>query len=219
MSRETPAAGNEGQRPPAKVGDVYGRLTILEMLGYRPKPDGERESWVLVQCRCDAQTVKELRLASLRSGNTSSCGCIHSEKLSQRLTSHGEHKTQLYGVWASMKHRTTSTKTKAAHRYVGRGITVCPEWRDSFVVFRDWALVNGYMEGKELDRIDGDQGYGPDNCQWITKLENLNKRSKFLSEETEAWLRTYAAEVGRSPQEVIKRALEFYLDVDRTDLR
>jgi len=206
------------RRPPSTIGDVFGRLTILEMLGYRPKPDGEREPWVLVRCSCAAQTVKELRLAALRSRNTSSCGCIHREELIARLTTHGEHKTQLYGVWAGMKYRTTSTKIKAAHRYVGRGIAVCPEWRDDFVAFRDWALANGYIEGKELDRIDENRGYEPGNCQWIPKLENLDKRSKYLSAEAEEWLHTYAAEVDRSPYEVIKRALEFYLEVDRTAL-
>lgn len=181
------------------------------MLGYRPV-SGQRVAWVLVQCSCSDQTVKEVRLTNLRSGRTTSCGCL----LRERHTTHGEHKTRLYGIWAQMKHRTTSMKVRAAHRYVGRGIAVCAEWRDDFTVFRDWALAHGYADGKEIDRIDNNRGYEPGNCRWLTKLENLENRSKFLSPEIEDWLRAYAAEIDRSPHEVIKRALEFYLGVTRT---
>lgn len=61
--------------------------------------------------------------------------------------------------------------------YKGRGIEVCQEWR-SFPVFEEWALSNGYVKGLQLDRIDPDKGYSPDNCRFVTPHENaLNRRS------------------------------------------
>ncbi|GAA2459148.1 hypothetical protein GCM10010433_71650 [Streptomyces pulveraceus] len=203
------------KRPPAAVGDVYERLTIIEFLDRRQSRRGEWIPWVLVECSCEKRTRKEIRLSSLRSGNTRSCGCLASETTRARTTTHGDHKTRLYGVWASMKYRCKNTTHRHAHRYSLKGVTVCDEWQD-FVTFRDWALASDYMDGKEIDRIDNNLGYSPDNCRWVTKLENLDNRAKYLPADLEEWLHDHARRTDSSPYEVIKEALEAYLGVSRT---
>jgi hypothetical protein len=95
------------------------------------------------------------------------------------IPKNGESGTHLYRAWSSMKQRCYNTKIRSAQRYSGRGIQVCAEWIDSFESFRDWARSRGYVEGKELDRIDNSQGYSG-NCRWVTKLENLDNRAKYL---------------------------------------
>ena len=56
---------------------------------------------------------------------------------------------------------------------------MCPEWKDDFKAFHDWAMANGYLEGLTIDRIDNDRGYSPDNCRWVTMAEqNKNKRAE-----------------------------------------
>lgn len=156
----------------------------------------------------------EERLPSLRSGNTRSCGCLASETTRARTTTHGDHKTRLYGIWSSMKYRRKNTTHRNAHRYSLKGVTVCDGWQN-FVAFRGWALANGYMDGKEIDRIDTNLGYSPDNCRWVTKLENLDNRAKYLPADLEEWLHAHARRTDSSPYEVIKAALEAYLDVSR----
>ncbi|MGV4923838.1 hypothetical protein K2224_00580 [Streptomyces sp. BHT-5-2] len=203
------------KRPPAAVGDVYGRLKVIKFLDRRQNNSGEWIQWVLVECSCENRTRKELRLTSLRSGNTRSCGCLARETTIARATTHGDHKSRLYGVWASMKNRCKSTTHRSAHRYSLKGITVCEEWQE-YLAFRDWALANDYMDGKELDRKDNNLGYSPDNCEWVTKIENLDNRAKYLPEELEDWLRTHARQTESSPYEVIKAALESYLGVSRS---
>jgi hypothetical protein len=115
-----------------------------------------------------------------------------------------------------MKQRCSNTKIRGAHRYSGQGIKVCPEWIDSFESFRDWARGHGYIEGKELDRIDNSRGYRPDNCRWVTKLENLDNRAKYLPADLEKWLQERAQQQGCTPYEIIKQGLEQYLGVLRT---
>ena len=59
--------------------------------------------------------------------------------------------------------------------YGGRGITVCPEWA-SFTEFY-LAMYPSYKEGLQLDRIDNQKGYSPDNCRWVTPKQNNRNRS------------------------------------------
>jgi hypothetical protein len=89
---------------------------------------------------------------------------------------HGFSGTKLHNCWRDMRFRVNNKTWKKAHCYSGRGITVCQEWLD-FMVFREWALINGYIEGLTLDRKDNNGNYTPDNCRWITHQEQaFNQR-------------------------------------------
>lgn len=87
-------------------------------------------------------------------------------------------KTKLYRCWEGMKARCYNQRRKEYKNYGGRGITVCIGWL-SFKPFEKWAIKNGYKEGLELDRINVDEGYNPNNCRFVTHSENnLNKRKR-----------------------------------------
>lgn len=92
------------------------------------------------------------------------------------MSTHGESGTLLYGVWHTMRSR-CSLPTNTRYAYYGaRGIRVCSEWDESFVVFRDWAVANGYRPGLVIDRKDTYGNYEPSNCRWVTQKINLNNR-------------------------------------------
>ena len=75
-----------------------------------------------------------------------------------------------------MRVRCGSPASKSYKNYGGRGIFVCPEWASDFLVFRAWALSNGYQADLEIDRIDNDGPYAPTNCRFVTRIENRANR-------------------------------------------
>lgn len=76
-----------------------------------------------------------------------------------------------------MKYRCFTPKWKPYQFYGARGITVCNDWKNSYLAFKKWAINNGYDEGLELERIDVNGNYEPSNCKWITHHEQtLNRR-------------------------------------------
>ena len=89
--------------------------------------------------------------------------------------------TLLYNVYQSMLNRCSNPKHRYWHRYGGRGIIVCPEWANDFQAFARWAKANGYEIGLELDRINNNSNYQPDNCRFITCQENQQNRAKGAS--------------------------------------
>lgn len=60
--------------------------------------------------------------------------------------------------------------------YGGRGIRICREWANEYLVFKKWALSHGYEDDLTIDRIDSSGGYSPENCQWLSNSENVKKR-------------------------------------------
>lgn len=81
-----------------------------------------------------------------------------------------------------MKQRCENPNREKFKDYGARGIFVCDEWHDSRA-FVEWALSHGYEEGMQLDRIDNDGPYSPENCRWVTPKQNCRntRRNKFLT--------------------------------------
>lgn len=89
-----------------------------------------------------------------------------------------------YKVWQHMIDRCTNEKSAMYYCYGARGIKVCPEWlskETGFVQFyKDMGQRPREDDGRpyQLDRIDVDGDYCPENCRWVTMLQNArNKRN------------------------------------------
>ena len=152
------------------IGMRFGRLVVVR------RAENNRHNRVMWECVCDCGNITNpIEAGALRSGNTKSCGCIHSEQLRERVTTHGKKGTRLYRIWQGMLRRCDNPKRKDFHHYGGRGISVCDEWRQ-FDEFYKWAMANGYQEDLTIDRKDVNGSYCPDNCQWATRYEQTHNR-------------------------------------------
>ncbi len=76
--------------------------------------------------------------------------------------------------WANMIDRCDNPKNKMYHRYGGRGIKVCQQWYDFFQFISD--LPSDYFAKADLDRVNNNGNYEPENVRWATRAENCKNR-------------------------------------------
>ena len=158
------------------AGHRFGNLTVIA-----PIPAKPRRKW---QCLCDCGSTSVLDTGKLRSGNTTSCGCNN-----PFARKHGVSGTPLEAKYADMKRRCDNQKCGNYRWYGGRGIKVCQQWRVNPSAFYAWAFSNGYQPGLEIDRIDSDGDYTPENCRFVTHLENMRNQRR-VKESLSARART-----------------------------
>lgn len=93
-------------------------------------------------------------------------------------TTHGLRGHILYDVWSNMKKRCYTKKNYNYRRYGMRGIQMCEEWKHSPTEFIKWCERNGHKEGLQIDRINNDIGYSPENCRFVTNKVNCRNQSR-----------------------------------------
>lgn len=94
---------------------------------------------------------------------------------------HGGKHTRLYTTWRNMKDRCLNKNSTFYYLYGGRGVKVHKPWVDSFIEFKKWSERHNYNDKLEIDRIDNEDGYYPDNCRFVSRVENMNNRKVSIS--------------------------------------
>lgn len=165
-------------KDPIWIGKTFNDLTVLG-LGGRDKYN--RQLW---RCECECGNIIEALPTYLKRGDVKSCGCIKRRKPWRKYENGYGRESRIYRIWSAMKSRATNKNMPEAESYVLRGITICDEWKESYQIFLEWALANGYRDDLTLDRIDNDKGYSPDNCRWATtKEQSLNRKNTIYVEK------------------------------------
>lgn len=160
------------------LGKKIGRWTVVKENG-RFYPGGH----ILWFCVCECGNTQNITGNTLKSGNSTSCGCYHAEMVGNMVRTHGatkckDHKeTREYTSWMQMKSRCRNTNLKSYKDYGGRGVTVCSRWlgEDGFINFL--SDMGERPEGHSLDRYPNNNGnYEPSNCRWATRPQQQRGR-------------------------------------------
>lgn len=151
----------------------FGLLKCIKRVEDHIEPNGRKiRMWL---CECECGRCVTVNTGNLRSGHITSCGCKRVDVARKKATKHGQRKSRLYQIFATMKKRCYVPTSINFSNYGGRGIKICEEWLNDFQAFYDWAMANGYADNLTIDRINNDGNYEPSNCQWITRSENSKK--------------------------------------------
>ena len=200
------------------TGKRFGKLTVIKKHN-QDKWGGW--NWL---CMCDCGNETVVSGGHLRGLKTKSCGC------SRKETKNFTHKmtgSRLYKVWHGMKSRCYYEKSEMFKHYGGRGITVCDEWKNSFISFYDWSIKNGYDENAErgqctIDRIDVNGNYEPNNCRWATiKQQANNTRRNHLIKyngKTQT-VSQWANELGVEPDSIFNRLQKGFTEEEALTLK
>lgn len=157
------------------AGQKFARLTVLSRAESAANKAANKAARWLCRCDCGAEVV--VAGQHLRSGNTKSCGCQRADSARERSTKHGMASTLSYRRWESIKQRCFNPNNPSYKNYGGRGITMWPEWADSFEAFH--AAVGDAPDGMTLDRIDNDGNYEPGNLHWATPTQQVANRRDY----------------------------------------
>ena len=145
------------------TGKTFGRLSVVKRNGSKyGKP-----AWL---CQCNCGNTITIASRALASGNTKSCGCLKREL----QTKHSLCDSPEYKVWIKMRNRCNNPKNDGFATYGGRGIKVCSRWNDFKYFISD--MGERPTPKHQIDRINNDDDYSPENCRWV--LPNVNARNR-----------------------------------------
>ena len=176
------------------TGQPFGRLVVIREYG---RTKGGKVTW-LCRCECGAETV--VTSDHLRSEHTQSCGCLRLEQ----ITTHDCAHEAWYPTYATMMRRCGHWEGASERKlsdYRDRGIAVCGLWKKSPRAFGDWLLSHGWRKGLQIDRIDNNQGYSPDNCRVVTCKENNNNKRNTLRLDDGTSLAMFCTSIGINTRE------------------
>lgn len=145
------------------VGDVYGRLTVMELVPNKKNP--------LAKCICTCGKTTLTQRGALKFGRAKSCGCLGLENRNKAITTHGKSNSDEYRVFSGIISRCRNPENKAYKNYGGRGIQCTYSSFEEFI--NDVGLR---PSGTWIDRLDNDGNYGLGNCKWVAPSENQKKQ-------------------------------------------
>lgn len=160
------------------TGKRFGKLTALFQSKYKK---GWGYWW---RCQCECGNHSDVRIGSLVSGHTKSCGCL----ILESATRHGftsrnisdPFKTKVWDAWHSMKQRCDNPKNCNYSNYGARGIKYFEGWRHDFeLFFSDIGLPPTLKHS--LGRIDNRADYSATNCRWENPIQQgRNRRTNLV---------------------------------------
>jgi len=135
------------------TGQVFGTIKVLEFAG---KTKNNSSLWNCQCNKCGRKCIKQTQ--------TLKKGCAHCAN-----ETHGDSYIRLYKIWINVKWRCKHDKNY-------HGINLYTGWND-YNNFKNWSLANGYKNNLEIDRIDFNGDYCPDNCRWVEERIQQNNKS------------------------------------------
>ena len=166
--------------PPPSIGYRSGKLTVT---GYLKGLRGFKALIVKCDCSQEEYTVDNHNFKNFKSTRCSLCAKKAANKKRYWLYSAAlpddTHRTRLLNRLSAAISR-CHNKSNANYKHYGeRGIYVFQKWREDKAVFLRYVqTLDGWnIPEFEMDRVDNNKGYEPNNIRFVSRSSNLkNKR-------------------------------------------
>jgi len=154
------------------------------------------QRFALIKCP-ECGTISERRVRSDSKPHCRACA-MKQIRSKRKCDIHGDSvKTskyhRLYNIWRSMIRRCYDVKSNGYVNWGAKGVTVCNEWRESYIEFKQWALANGYTNTLTIDKDElceklniSPKIYSPSTCLWKTMQENAINNQKLTEEQAKS---------------------------------
>lgn len=169
----------EGKFTKDLTGQVFGRLVVLEFAGVTKH---RLSKW---KCSCSCGNETTVIGGNLKSGTTTSCGCLSEESRNLRSITHGMSGTPEFSCWQDMLKRCKRQYGKEVKNYTERGIEVHEDFQQDFMKF--YNEIGAKPDDGQIwsvGRKNNNVGYTYGNIQWELPHQQARNKTRYATNTT-----------------------------------
>ena len=166
----------------ASEGEKIHYLELLKLHGHKIVSGRKKDAGIFKCHLCGSFTL--MTIANFKSEKVKSCGCMSlagnpdfDYGKARRKYENLDKRT--YNIWLNIKNRCYTESSSVYDYYGGKGVRVCKRWLgdDGYENFLN--DMGASKLGYDIDRIDENGNYEPENCRWVKINESRFNRGRF----------------------------------------